>query len=79
MTSLRVPTSGPNRGQVLQFVTMPKGAEACGPLIADNNRSLFFAVQHPGEIDGATFELQASTWPQVSRSRRTLFRRRGRR
>jgi len=61
----RVPTSGPNRGQVLQFVTMPRGAEACGPLIADKNRSLFFAVQHPGEIDGATFEKQASTWPHT--------------
>ncbi|WP_346386562.1 PhoX family phosphatase [Nocardioides sp.] len=61
----RVPTSGPDRGQVLQFVTMPRGAETCGPLIADSNRSLFFAVQHPGEIDGATFEQQASTWPHT--------------
>ena len=61
----RVPTSGPKRGQVLQFVTMPTGAEACGPLIADNNRSLFFAVQHPGEIDGSTFEDQSSTWPHT--------------
>lgn len=61
----RVPVAGPNRGQVLQFVTMPRGAEACGPLIADDSRSLFFAVQHPGEIDGATFENQASTWPHT--------------
>jgi secreted PhoX family phosphatase len=61
----RVPVAGPDRGQVLQFVTMPRGAEACGPLIADENRSLFFAVQHPGEIDGATFEQPASTWPQT--------------
>jgi secreted PhoX family phosphatase len=61
----RVPTSGPERGHVQQFVTMPRGAEACGPLIADRNRSLFFAVQHPGEIDGATFENQASTWPHT--------------
>lgn len=61
----RVPTKGPNRGQVLQFVTMPRGAEACGPLLADNSRSLFFAVQHPGEVDGATFEDQASTWPHT--------------
>ena len=61
----RVPTAGPLRGQVRQFVTMPRGAEACGPLITDRNRSLFFAVQHPGEIDGATFENQASTWPHT--------------
>jgi len=61
----RVPTQGPERGHVQQFVTMPRGAEACGPLIADGDRSLFFAVQHPGEVDGATFENQASTWPHT--------------
>ncbi|WP_323791056.1 PhoX family phosphatase [Nocardioides sp.] len=61
----RVPVAGPERGRVLQFVTMPVGAEACGPLIADKNRSLFFAVQHPGEVDGSTFENQASTWPHT--------------
>ena len=31
----RVPVKGPERGHVQQFVTMPRGAEACGPLIAD--------------------------------------------
>jgi secreted PhoX family phosphatase len=61
----RVPVSGPERGHVQQFVSMPRGAEACGPLVTDSNRSLFFAVQHPGEIDGATFENQASTWPHT--------------
>ena len=61
----RVPVTGAERGHVQQFVTMPRGAEACGPLITDRNRSLFFAVQHPGEIDGATFEDQASTWPHT--------------
>ncbi len=61
----RVPVAGPNRGQVQQICTVPKGAEACGPLVTDNDRSLFVAVQHPGEIDGATFEDQASTWPHT--------------
>lgn len=61
----RVPVDGPQRGRVQQFVTMPRGAEACGPLIADGGRSLFFAVQHPGEITGATFESPASTWPHT--------------
>jgi len=61
----RVPTAGPRRGQVQQFCTVPKGAEACGPLITDDDRSLFVAVQHPGEIDGATFERPASTWPHT--------------
>lgn len=61
----RVPVEGPLRGQVQQFCTVPKGAEACGPLIADGDRSLFVAVQHPGEIDGASFEEPASTWPHT--------------
>lgn len=61
----RVPVEGDQRGRVQQFVTMPKGAEACGPLLTDGDRSLFFAVQHPGEIDGATFEAPASTWPHT--------------
>ena len=59
----RVPTAGKERGRVEQFLTVPRGAEACGPLITDQNRSLFFAVQHPGEVDGASFESPASTWP----------------
>ncbi|MEO9323577.1 PhoX family phosphatase [Nocardioides sp. C4-1] len=61
----RVPVTGPDRGRVTQFLTVPKGAEACGPLVADRDRSLFVAVQHPGEITGATFEEQASTWPHT--------------
>ncbi|MFB9311808.1 PhoX family protein [Nocardioides plantarum] len=61
----RVPVEGARRGQVLQFLTVPLGAEACGPLVTDSDRSLFFAVQHPGEITGATFEKQSSTWPHT--------------
>lgn len=61
----RVPVEGPKRGQVQQFCTVPKGAEACGPLVTDGDRSLFVAVQHPGEIDGSTFADPASTWPHT--------------
>jgi secreted PhoX family phosphatase len=61
----RVPVAGPDRGKVEQFLTVPLGAEACGPLLVDNNRSLFVAVQHPGELDGATFEEQLATWPHT--------------
>ena len=59
----RVPVSGPQRGRVQQFLTVPRGAETCGPLITDDGRSVFVAVQHPGENDDATFENQSSTWP----------------
>jgi len=61
----RVPTKGAQRGRVQQFATMPRGAEACGPLLYDRDRSLFFAVQHPGESGDATFEKPASTWPHT--------------
>jgi Predicted phosphatase len=42
---------------------VPIGAEACGPFITKDNRSVFIAPQHPGEVDGATVDDPASTWP----------------
>ncbi len=62
----RVPVAGAQRGHVEQFLTVPRGAEACGPLLTDRNRSLFFAVQHPGEGDDSTFESPMSTWPHTN-------------
>ncbi|WLW53605.1 PhoX family protein [Streptomyces sp. YU58] len=56
-----VATRGERRGELKQFLTMPKGAETCGPVIQD--RRVLVAVQHPGEIDGATVEKPASAWP----------------
>ena len=44
---------------------MPLGAETCGPFITADDRSVFVAVQHPGEVSGATFEAPASTWPHT--------------
>ncbi|WP_025618991.1 PhoX family protein [Salinispora cortesiana] len=57
------PTEGPERGHLKQFLTVPTGAETCGPFITGDNRSVFVAVQHPGEISGASIENPASTWP----------------
>ncbi|MEW2383784.1 PhoX family phosphatase [Micromonospora sp. NPDC047707] len=54
---------GPERGHLKQFLTVPLGAEACGPFITGDNRSVFVAVQHPGEISGASVENPASNWP----------------
>ncbi|HEU4424836.1 MAG TPA: PhoX family phosphatase [Pilimelia sp.] len=54
---------GPERGHLKQFLTVPVGAETCGPCITGDDRSVFVAVQHPGEITGATLENPASTWP----------------
>ena len=58
-----VPVAGENRGQVKQFMTMPFGAETCGPLITDDGLSVFAAVQHPGEVSGSTVDEPASTFP----------------
>jgi hypothetical protein len=57
------PIEGPERGHLKQFLTVPPGAETCGPFITGDDRSVFVAVQHPGEITGATLENPASTWP----------------
>jgi uncharacterized protein len=54
---------GPERGHLKQFLTVPPGAETCGPFITGDDRSVFVAVQHPGEITGATQQNPASTWP----------------
>ncbi|WP_460523403.1 PhoX family protein [Flindersiella endophytica] len=58
-----LPLSGSERGHVRQFLTVPVGAETCGPLVSADNRTVFVAVQHPGEIDGATPDQPASVWP----------------
>jgi secreted PhoX family phosphatase len=62
-----VPLTGRHRGRVRQFLTVPVGAETCGPLISRDGRTVFAAVQHPGEVDGVTFEDPASTWPHTDR------------
>ncbi|MEU9396240.1 PhoX family phosphatase [Streptomyces sp. NPDC048324] len=56
-----VPLKGFQRGHVQQFLTMPKGAECCGPIITKDR--ILVAPQHPGETDGATAEKPGSTWP----------------
>ena len=56
-----VATEGPNRGETKLFLTVPVGAETCGPLVFDHRAIV--NVQHPGEKDGATIENPASHWP----------------
>ena len=54
---------GPERGHLKQFLTVPVGAECTGPFVYRDDRSVFVAVQHPGEVTGATLDNPASTWP----------------
>ncbi|MET1072942.1 MAG: PhoX family phosphatase [Umezawaea sp.] len=56
-----VPVSGSHRGHLKQFLTVPRGAETCGPVITE--RVVIVCVQHPGEIDGATADKVVSHWP----------------
>jgi secreted PhoX family phosphatase len=58
-----VPLEGPNKGYLKQFLSVPVGAECCGPFISGDGRSVFTAVQHPGEVTGARVDNPASTWP----------------
>jgi secreted PhoX family phosphatase len=51
-----VAVQGPERGRTRQFLSVPAGAEACAPEFTPDQRTLFCAVQHPGE--GLT-----SHWP----------------
>ncbi|MFF3847271.1 PhoX family protein [Streptomyces sp. NPDC002328] len=56
-----VATKGSRRGELKQFLTVPNGAETCGPIIQE--RRVVVAVQHPGELDGASVENPKSVWP----------------
>ena len=48
----KVALEGPDRGKVEQFLSVPRDAETCGPVIRDDEGLVFVSVQHPGE-DGA--------------------------
>ncbi|MEU4339924.1 PhoX family phosphatase [Nocardia sp. NPDC023852] len=52
---------GPNRGETKQFLTVPRGAETCGPVVTESR--VIVCVQHPGEADDASPENPLSHWP----------------
>lgn len=45
----KVGLEGEERGRVQQFLSVPRDAETCGPVIHDREGMVFVAVQHPGE------------------------------
>jgi secreted PhoX family phosphatase len=58
---LTVTLRGPQRRRVEQFLSVPRDAESCGPVIDDEDRMVFVNVQHPGEE--GTFAEQHSWFP----------------
>lgn len=60
-----VPTDGPDRGHLRQFMSGPSGCEVCGPEFSDDGKTLFAAIQHPGE--GGGFPNTVSRWPDGNR------------
>ncbi|MGV0743486.1 PhoX family protein [Mycolicibacterium sp. XJ870] len=56
-----VALDGPNRGETKQFLSVPIGAETCGPVVTDDVVTV--CVQHPGEGDDYSVEKPLSHWP----------------
>ena len=56
-----MPLEGEERGHVQQFLSVPRDAETCGPVVHDLDGMVFVAVQHPGE-DG-TWDAPNSFFP----------------
>lgn len=64
-TVFAVPSAGPDRGKVQPFLTVPRGAEVCGPEFTPDFQTLFVNVQHPGERGSGPSDPQ-SVWPDGS-------------
>jgi len=60
---LAVPVRGPERGRTRQFLAVPTGAETCGPVVGYDDRTALVAVQHPGDVSGASPAAPASVFP----------------
>ncbi|MEJ5920439.1 PhoX family protein [Corynebacterium sp. H78] len=56
-----VAVEGERRGEVKCFLTVPAGAETCGPIV--EGKRVMVNVQHPGESDEATTKDPSSNWP----------------
>jgi secreted PhoX family phosphatase len=57
------PVSGPNRGATRCFFNGPRGSEITGPAFTPDGKTLFIAVQHPGDEKDSTFDKPSTRWP----------------
>ena len=58
-----MPLTGTHKGHLQQFLSVPAWAECCGPLITWDDQTVLAAVQHPGEVDGASPDNPRSQFP----------------
>ncbi len=59
-------TSGRGRALTRLFYQAPTGAEVCGPLFTPDDRTVFLAIQHPGEDSGSSFDRPSTRWPDFA-------------
>ena len=56
-------TSGPARGLTRCFFNAPRLAEICGPVFTPDNKTLFLAIQHPGDDFWKPYSDRRTRWP----------------
>ncbi|NET34058.1 MAG: DUF839 domain-containing protein [Cyanothece sp. SIO1E1] len=56
-----IPTSGANAGNAYLFGMGPMECEVTGPYFTGDQKTLFLAVQHPGEVNGVRQSLATET------------------
>ena len=54
---------GPQRGLTKMFLSGLPGGEICGPAFTPDHRTLFVAIQHPGEAKGSGYANPISRFP----------------
>ncbi|GAB4142160.1 MAG: PhoX family phosphatase [Sphingomonadales bacterium] len=59
-----VPTEGPNRGFLRQFMSSVPGSEVCGARFTPDNKTLFLNIQHPGDRSGFRIGNPLSNFPK---------------
>ncbi len=55
--------TGEGRAVTKHFFACPRGAELCGPCFTPDGRTLFVAVQHPGQESDSSFDAPSTRWP----------------